>query len=99
LVSAGLPEPAVQHVVTDSNEAFVARVDLAYPNARLAIEYDSYQEHTGKIALIRDSSRRNALVATGWTVLSATAADLQRNCRTLIRDVRRVLDREAAPSA
>lgn len=99
LVSAGLPEPTVQHVVRDADGEFVARVDLAYPSARIAIEYDSFQEHTGKIALVRDSARRNALIAAHWTVLSATAADLRRNCRTLVRDVRRVLAREVASHA
>lgn len=96
LVLAGLPAPAAQHVIVGADGSFVARVDLAYPQHRIAIEYDSYQEHTGKVALVRDSARRNALVAAGWTVFSATAADLQRNCRTLIRDVRRVLSREVA---
>ena len=98
LVAAGLPEPVAQHVVRVDGR-FVARVDLAYVDQRIAIEYDSYQEHTGKVALVRDSARRNALAAAGWTVLSATAADVRGGCRQLARDLRRLLAREVASLA
>jgi hypothetical protein len=95
LVAVGLPEPVAQHVVRIDGQ-FVARVDLAYPEARLAIEYDSFEHHTGKVALVRDSARRNALAAAGWTVLSATAVDVRSGCRQLARDLRRLLAREPA---
>ena len=98
LVAAGLPEPVAQHVVRVDGR-FVARVDLAYVDQRIAIEYDSYQEHTGKVALVRDSARRNALAAACWTVLSATAADVRGGCRQLARDLRRLLAREVASLA
>ncbi|MFN8025872.1 MAG: hypothetical protein U0W40_05790 [Acidimicrobiia bacterium] len=95
LVAAGLPEPVAQHVVRFEGQ-FVARVDLAYPELKIAIEYDSYEHHTGKVALVRDSARRNALAAVGWTVLSATAADVRNGCRQLARDLRRLVDLEVA---
>jgi hypothetical protein len=96
LVAAGLTEPVAQHVVNDVAGQFVARVDLAYPEQRIAIEYDSFEHHTGKVALVRDSARRNALTAAGWTVMSATATDVRGGCRQLARDVRRLLSREVA---
>jgi len=99
LVSAGLDEPSPQHTVTTGDGRFVARVDLAYPDRRIAIEYDSYQEHTGKVALVRDSARRNALAAAGWTVLSATAEDLRHGCRQLVRDLRQLLRDVASPES
>jgi len=98
LVAAGLPEPAAQHVVSDDDGRFVARVDLAYTDQRIAIEYDSFEHHTGKVALVRDSARRNALSAAGWTVLSATAVDVRTGCRALAGDLRRLLAREVASS-
>jgi very-short-patch-repair endonuclease len=88
LVRHGLPAPKFQHEVVDDNGRFVARVDLAYPDYRIAIEYDSYQEHIGKAALDRDSARRNRLIAVGWTVLSATPADLRNDCTALVRALR-----------
>ncbi|MET0895091.1 MAG: hypothetical protein ABWY80_04500 [Acidimicrobiia bacterium] len=77
LLVHGFPSPLPQFVIRDQRGEFVARVDLAYPDARVAIEYESYQHHVGKQALVRDSRRRNALAALGWTVLSATAEDVR----------------------
>jgi very-short-patch-repair endonuclease len=73
----GLPQPIAQHEVRDEHGAFVARVDLAYPEMQIAIEYDSYQEHVGKQQLVRDSRRRNQITALGWTVLVGTAEDVR----------------------
>jgi hypothetical protein len=95
LVQCGLPEPQLQYIVRDAHGAFVARVDLAYPESRIVIEYDSFQEHTGAVALVRDSARRNAITALGFHVLTATAADLQQGAATLSCAIRR-LNRESA---
>lgn len=76
LVRQGLPEPVHQFVVRNDAGGFVARVDLAYPEWRIVIEYDSVEHHTGTAAHIRDSARRDALGDQGFTVLTATVADL-----------------------
>jgi hypothetical protein len=96
LVEQGLPEPDMQHVVRDSTDAFVARVDLAYPNERLLIEYESFEHHTGTVALVRDSARRNVLVGLGFVVLSATAADVRDHARRLACAIRNARDRRRA---
>jgi hypothetical protein len=85
----GLPRPVVQHEIRDDDGRLVARVDLAYPDLKIAIEYDSYEHHTGKVALVRDGARRNAVVALGWLPITATAADLRDRGRRLADDVRR----------
>ncbi len=90
LVRQGLPSPSLQHIVRDLDGSFVARVDLAYPEHKIAIEYESFQEHTGKVALVRDSARRNVLTALGFTTLTATAADLRDDAQALAHAVRRV---------
>jgi hypothetical protein len=54
LRSHGLPAPVFQYEVWAEGR-FVARVDAAYSDLRVAIEYDSYRYHTGKGALVRDS--------------------------------------------
>jgi len=74
LILAGLPPPTPQCVVR-SGGRFVARVDLAYPEARLAIEYDGlWHAEAGQFG--RDRRRLNALHAAGWRVIHVTAADL-----------------------
>jgi hypothetical protein len=52
----------------------------------------------GKLALVRDSARRNAVLALGWTVLTATPRDLRDGARVLAPVVGCVLAR-AAPRA
>ena len=93
LVDRGLPEPIAQHVIVDASARFVARVDLAYPEVRIVIEYESFEHHVGKVALVRDSARRNAVAALGYTVLSATAADLADRGARLASAVRQLFDR------
>ena len=88
-----LPMPELQFIVTHNGE-FLARCDAAYPAARLAIEYESYEHHIGRIALVRDSARRNQLIAAGWVVITATALDLQSGGRALCRAIQAALDRE-----
>jgi hypothetical protein len=73
---AGLPEPVPQHEVRLGG-VFVARVDAAYPELRVAIEYDSSEHHGSRVALIRDSARRNRLFAAGWVPITATKQDLR----------------------
>lgn len=82
----GLPDPVLQFDILDGKQ-FVARVDAAYPNRRLAIEYDSYEHHSGRRQHERDLARRNRLHALGWHVLHATAADL-RNPTALVEAIR-----------
>lgn len=76
LALAGLPATP-QYEVRDRSGRFLARVDLAYPELRLAIEYDgAWHGEPGQFA--RDRRRLNGLVAAGWLVLHVTAADLHR---------------------
>jgi hypothetical protein len=73
----GLPAPVPQFEVYDDTGRFVARADAAYPEARVAIEYQSYQEHAGPEPLVRDSRRRKRLRAIDWEVVDATAPELR----------------------
>ncbi|MGY1821523.1 hypothetical protein [Geodermatophilus sp. SYSU D00079] len=75
LALAGLPA-VPQFTVRDADGSFVARVDLAYPGQRVAVEYDGVW-HADRAQLTRDRRQLNALVAAGWTVLHVTAADLR----------------------
>jgi hypothetical protein len=69
------PTPEFQYTIRDHGR-FVARVDAAYPDLRIAIEFDSYEHHTGKLAVVRDNDRRNRLKQIRWDTVTFTAADL-----------------------
>jgi very-short-patch-repair endonuclease len=74
--------------IHDQFGTFLARPDLVYRDLKIAMEYDSFQYHVGKEALVRDSRRRNAIAALGWIVLVATAEDVRYgNGAQFARDV------------
>jgi hypothetical protein len=87
LVRNGFPDPVLQFDVVAAG-VFLGRVDAAYPQWKIALEYESYEHHTGKLALVRDSARRNRFAAAGWTYLAVTAADLRNGGLTLASALR-----------
>jgi AbiEi antitoxin C-terminal domain/Protein of unknown function (DUF559) len=89
VVEAGFPRPTPQHVVRDAGGRFVARVDLAWPDLRLALEYDgSHHDQPGQVAL--DRRRLNALHVCGWRVLVIDRHQLADESRVvgLVREMR-----------
>jgi very-short-patch-repair endonuclease len=71
LVRAGLPTPVLQHRVQLGPRT--VRIDLAYPEARIAIEYDGWDHHSTRTAFDHDRARANDLVLGGWTLLRFTS--------------------------
>jgi hypothetical protein len=71
---SGLPRPVPQYRVFVAGE-FVARVDLAWPELRFAVEYDG-QWHVDPRQLADDRARLRALQAAGWEVFHVTRADM-----------------------
>jgi hypothetical protein len=71
----GLPAPVPQFTVRVGGE-FVARVDFAWPDRKLAVEYDGLW-HAGASQFMRDRARLNRLQAAGWRVVFVTAGDLR----------------------
>lgn len=67
----GLPTPELQFwVLVDGVPTY--RLDLAYPHARIAIEYDGEEFHTSEEDRARDRARRAWLRANGWYVIVLT---------------------------
>jgi hypothetical protein len=85
----GFPPPVPQYEVRDGTGRFVARVDFAYPELKIAIEYDSYAHHLGTEAHDRDGARRNAIVGLEWIPITATANDVRNGGHRLAIDLRR----------
>jgi hypothetical protein len=76
IVRSGLPLPVPQFEVRHRGE-FVARVDFAYPDAKVAIELDSYAFHSDRSSWERDRSRLSGLTSIGWRVEGITKAKLR----------------------
>jgi very-short-patch-repair endonuclease len=71
----GLPSLTLQHEVWTAGR-FVARIDAALPELKLAVEVDGYEHHSSPDAFQHDRTRQNTLVALGWTVLRFTWNDV-----------------------
>lgn len=85
--------PEVQYVVRDGGRA-VARVDLALPEFRLAIEYAG-RWHGAPLQVGPDRDRLNRLDAAGWDVVFVTA-EHPRDPRRLLGLVRAAIAMRAA---
>ncbi len=91
----GLPEPVLQHEIVDRNWR-TWRVDFAWPDALLAVEYDGFDWHSDPDALRRDRQKRAALREVGWNVISVVADDVRRRPADMVRRIEVELMRAAA---
>lgn len=84
---AGL-DPVPQFEVCESGQ-FLARVDLAFPEAKLAIEYEGAYHFEG-VQIVRDDARLARLIGYGWRVIRLTSSDLY-NLDAVVHLVRQAL--------
>jgi very-short-patch-repair endonuclease len=63
----GLPAPDVQHRVCDGWGREIARLDLAYPDLKLGLEYDGDASHRERRT--RDNHRDMAVAELGWETM------------------------------
>jgi hypothetical protein len=84
---AGLPEPRVNHSVSDHFGEFVARTDLMIDEYKIVLEYqgDYHRKSPGRWRA--DMTRRSRLEALGWKVMELNADDL-RDPEELVRRIR-----------
>ncbi len=88
LVLAGLPTPVSQYVVRDAAGVILARLDLAYPDAKLALEYDG-SDHFDAERSRRDRRRDLAIADLGWDTMRFTHDDLLLGQQQTVRRVER----------
>jgi hypothetical protein len=88
IVDAGLPEPLLNHAVFDALGGLIAVVDLAYPELRIAIEYEGEHHLRDPEQWAKDIARYEALASAGWFVIRVTKNDVFDGRAGLIRRVR-----------
>lgn len=78
LAQYGVPQPAIQHVVPDVTfrNGTTVTLDMAWPEFRVALEYDGDQHRTDKAQWRRDQEKRERLRHHNWAIIIATAANL-----------------------
>ncbi|MDT7777025.1 MAG: hypothetical protein QOC67_5949 [Pseudonocardiales bacterium] len=84
LVRSGLAAPEVQYRIVDEYGFTLARVDLAYPAVKVAIEYDG-SVHFDRRRAERDRQRDAELAGHGWQTVRLVADDLAGLPQTVLR--------------
>lgn len=95
VVEAGFPVPEVQHEVCGVDGLVLWRLDLAWPQVKVALEYDGYAAHAGRRQ--QDAARDADLERRGWRVVRATAADLRDPGRLLAELAEAFRSRDGGP--
>lgn len=93
LIDGGLPRPVAQHEVYAHHGGFVGRLDLAYPDAKLGVEYDGADHWKQRRD---DDRRRTAIRACGWEVLVYSTDDVFKTPIAMCAEVRAHLRRRRA---
>ena len=91
----GLPIAEPQFSIYDE-QGFIARVDYAYVDERIAIELDSVQHHLNRAAFEDDRRKRNRLKLAGWLVLEFTKRMLREQPDVVFPQIERARRHRAA---
>jgi very-short-patch-repair endonuclease len=75
LLDGGLPKPTAQHEVRTRSGRLLGRLDLAYPEAKLGVEYDGADHWLQRR---EDDRRRAAIREEGWEVLVYSSDDIYK---------------------
>ncbi len=91
---AGLPDPVPQFKVWLGPDEFVV-LDFAWPEQRVAVEFDSYRYHGGRLKHDADNRRSLRLRARNWHLVAVTDDELDGGCDNALPLLSQLL-REAA---
>ncbi|KRD09746.1 hypothetical protein ASE48_06945 [Mycobacterium sp. Root265] len=90
LLKDKLPTPRTQIEVYD-DDAFVARLDMGWPEYKVAVEFDGAQHWTDARQRSRDIDRIAELERLGWIVIRVSAEMLRARPHVILRRVRQAL--------
>jgi hypothetical protein len=93
LVDGGLPRPEAQHEVFSPADRFLGRLDFAYPDLRVGVEYDGADHWKQRR---EDDRRRTAIRAADWEIYVYSADDVFRTPLQTAAEVMRALRARAA---
>ncbi len=87
MLDHGLPEPVAEHPVPGTRY----RVDLAYPQWKIAIECLGKDGHLNDKAFEYDPIRRNKLELKGWLIIEVTWQRLRDEPAAAIQEIREAI--------
>ncbi|MGV0646191.1 hypothetical protein ABQE44_22615 [Mycolicibacterium sp. XJ2546] len=95
MIDGGMPPTALQYEIVD-RDFRTWRVDFAWPEHRLAVEYDGFDWHSDLDSLRRDRQKRAALNEIRWSVLSVVSDDVRFRPAAMLRRIEAELERSWA---
>lgn len=90
----GMPTPELQYEIVDRHGQ-LWRVDFAWPESRVAAEYDSMDWHANPVAVKHDRMKSARLQEIGWTSVPAVVDDVRRYPAELCTRIKSHLDAAA----
>ena len=87
---AGLPEPARQHEVVVASRRF--RIDLAFPDLKIALEIDGDEPQFGARQTDADNTRNGLLQLGGWLTQHFTRRHIRHEQRESAERVWRAIE-------
>lgn len=81
----GLPEPRVNYRVQVGGKR--RYIDLAWPDTKVAVEFDGFVPHSTRRVFDDDRVRQNGLVADRWTVFRVTKTMLEADALGAFRPI------------
>ncbi|MGV0786916.1 hypothetical protein ABQF33_08345 [Mycolicibacterium sp. XJ2] len=95
MIDGGLPTPELQYEVIDGNGE-LRRLDFAWPDVHVAVEYDGVDWHSDPEAMRRDRRRSAALLDVGWAVTAIVFDDVRQRPHEFVDRIDRQLRRARA---
>ncbi|NEG89511.1 hypothetical protein [Bifidobacterium aerophilum] len=77
LMRYGLPAPVVNYELHLSGRARPLFIDMAYPELKIAIEYDGNHHRFSSAQVLADDKRREMIEDADWLYIKVTFVDLQ----------------------
>ncbi|WP_046318049.1 hypothetical protein [Mycobacterium sp. UM_Kg1] len=91
MIDYGVPTPELQYPIY-GRDGQLWRADFAWPDVRVAAEYESIDWHAGGPAMLRDKKRSAGIQDVGWTSIPIVAEDIRRHpARTAARIERQLV--------
>lgn len=90
LVRAGLPEPVLNHTVPGTHGNPVLWPDAAYPEQRVAVQYEG-AHHNASDQYLSDMRRADTTTACGWIEVRVSKFDLAGERPAVVSKVRAAL--------
>lgn len=78
VIRAGYPRPETQYPVCNEYGAVIGEVDLAWPDLKIALEYEG-RHHTDPDILRKDIARVDQMIENRWIVVRVTCRDGEAN--------------------